>query len=91
MALLDTVPKLVEERTERTWSVSWGGKKHYREDKIRRYEWACDDTGGETTHEATYATGDYVLSDYGREIARGKTAGTWYEVYKDIDGSWHTA
>lgn len=80
-------PKLVEDTFEDHYSVPTVGAGVVRTDYVRIYEWVCDDTGSETTHEGTYATGGFRLAGGGRYIPRDKTRGIWREVYRKI-GTW---
>lgn len=82
MALLDTNPTKVRDETYEVPWYSWGVLTHKIQTSERIYEWPCDDTGGETTHEGTYATGYYYLAYSGRDIPRGQTDGVWREIYR---------
>ena len=93
MALLDVFPALVEDscRVSRTPVVAqadgYDGAVFntavtrktwfYR----RLYQWACDDLGGEVTHEATYEVDGYALAECGRELPHGVQTGMWSELY----------
>ena len=91
MALLDSTPALVDDHSERVYRwIGISGDRQYRDDQVRIYEWPCDDTGGETTHEAVYGTGGFELTWYGRLIPYGKTSGVWREIYRKV-GSWTDA
>jgi hypothetical protein len=89
VALLDTTPKLVRDVSYRTNLFSWatGALQRYKNTGERIYEWACDDTGGETTHEGTLEGGGYYLEEYGREISHDAPGGIWREIYR-TRGEW---
>ena len=87
MALKGSV-KLVQDYTERRNLTLWDGTKKKLLIPTRRYEWHCDNTGGETTHEGDYGTGGFELCDYGREIGLTKATGVWFEVYRDFTNDW---
>jgi hypothetical protein len=86
MALLDTIPVLVRDKTYRfspLYSWSTGALLQYWIRQERVYEWLCDSSGGETTHEGTYATGAFVLEESGTDIPRGGDGtGVWSEIYR---------
>lgn len=86
MALLDTNPVLVRDVSYRySERYSWvtGVLASYWTRSERVYEWPCDLTGGETTHEGTYATGDYTLQEYGiQNVDKITQTGVWVEIYR---------
>ena len=87
MALLETTPRLVQDDQHRVYSYPPIGSRQYRIEYFREYRWRCDATGGETTHEGTYATDGYSLTDSGRELPHGKVTGWWWEQYRKF-GAW---
>jgi len=87
MALLDTNPR-VTTRVVRTYIGRVGGSRAYREDSEKLCEWACDSTGGETTHEGTYGGSGYELQEYWADVAHGRRYGKWIERYLKPGTSW---
>lgn len=90
MALLEADPALVEDRFGEKHFRWWAGVREVRTDLVRVYEWPCNSAGGETTHEATYGTGNWDLVDGGRFIVRTQRTGIWREVYTST-GTWAPA
>lgn len=92
MALLEANPLVVVSQDRQKSTFFFNGIQKailnvHRDILEKRCEWACDETGGETTHEATYGTDGYELLHAEPQIARGSVQGTWVEIYRKY-GTW---
>jgi hypothetical protein len=68
------------------------GNRMVREEGEFTVQWNCDDSGGETTHEATFATmfdgGGWELVSYGPNVPWGRLVGTYSETYHKELSPW---
>ena len=90
MALLANSKDIVDNHTERRTryiGVS-GATEQYRDDAVCVYEWACDDSGGESLQSEL--SSPWVVEWYGLVKTRGEPHAMWREIYRN-KGSWTEA
>jgi hypothetical protein len=74
----------------RVYAHHWGGTT-FREEGEFTVEWNCDAKGGETTHEATFATmfgGGWELASWGPHVPHGEVTGKYTETYRQDFSDW---
>lgn len=96
MALIDeTKYRIHGPQSRRIYHYLIDGSSMYREEKEFLVEWHCDDTGGESTHEGTFASmfissgeDPYELVTYGPDVSYGKNYGWYRERYLQRGQGW---
>jgi len=84
MSLLEANP-MISVDTDVKKVSNWGGTMQWTRTVLTKtVSWAATrDDAGESTHEATYETGDYLLKWYGyRGASRGRVTCEWVEIYE---------
>jgi len=105
MALLEATPKIVRHEKTRVYTnfsrefylTGTNGcgtyyrtyTDYYKDLEEIEYVWKCDDADDNTTHEATYGTGGWVLRDHGFKVQHARKTGEYREVYVKIDSIWY--